>query len=437
MNFASTRGGSPEVSISEAIRRGAAPDGGLYVPAGEVKFDPSGLDEREGLAPLGAALLAPFFEGDPLHDHLPALCEEAFDFPAPLVVPDADDPGLRILELFHGPTGAFKDFGARFLMACFDRLGVGDDRLTVLAATSGDTGGAVGCAAKGRNSVRAVILFPRGRVSPFQQLQLCCWGEPVTALEVDGDFDSCQRLVKAAFADPALARAHRLTSANSINIGRLLPQMVFIAATALRVHRETGVAPGFLIPTGNLGHAVAALWARGLGLPVGPIVAVTNANRPLADWHRGGAYRPMPAVATLANAMDIGAPNNFERLGEVAGRSQLMAVERVDDAAIRERIRIEHARSGTTLCPHSATAVEAYRRLDPAVRAERTWVAEATAHPFKFAEVVEPLIGETLAPPPALAAILGRPSRAQSIPATLEALAGALGSSAAANAKAA
>ena len=128
---------------------------------------------------------------------------------------------------------------------------------------------------------------------------------------------------------------------------------------------------------------VAALWARSLGLPVGPIVAVTNANRPLADWHRGGAYRPMPAVATLANAMDIGAPNNFERLGEVAGRTQLMAVERVDDAAIRERIRIEHARSGTILCPHSATAVEAYRRLDPAVRAERTWVAEATAHPVQ------------------------------------------------------
>jgi threonine synthase len=423
MRFVSTRGKSPEVTIGEAIRNGAAPDGGLYVPAGPVRLDPDSL-RCDSLAGLGAQLLAPYFDGDPLAAHLLAMCAEAFDFPAPLVAPDQRN--LRILELFHGPTGAFKDFGARFLMACFDRLGGTDGPLNILVATSGDTGGAVGCAAEGRKGVRALILYPRGRVSAFQQHQLCCWGAPVEALEVEGDFDDCQRLVKAAFADPALAAAHRLTSANSINIGRLLPQMVYLAAAALAVHRETGIAPGFILPTGNLGHVVATLWARDLGLPIGPIVAATNANRTLSDWHRSGRYAPLPSQPTIANAMDVGAPSNFERLALLPDPLRQLAVERVDDDAIRARIRAEHRRSGYVLCPHSATAVEAWERLDPAAQSERVWIAAATAHPYKFADVVEPLIGETLAPPPALAAIVDRPARVRHIPATLDALAAAL-----------
>jgi threonine synthase len=427
MKFVSTRGDSPEVSIGEAIRNGAAPDGGLYVPAEQVRLDPASL-RHDSLVELGAQMLAPFFEGDPLAPHLPAICAEAFDFPAPLVMPDGERSGLRLLELFHGPTGAFKDFGARFLMACFDRLGGGDGPITILVATSGDTGGAVGCAAEGRAGVRAIILYPRGRVSPFQQHQLCCWGPPVSALEVDGDFDDCQRLVKAAFADPALAAAHRLSSANSINIGRLLPQMVYLAAASLAVHRETGIVPGFVLPTGNLGHVVATLWARDLGLPIGPVVAATNANRTLGDWyHSGGPYAPLPSQPTIANAMDVGAPSNFERLAMLPDPlRQLAAVERVEDHAIRTRISLEYERSNYVLCPHTATAVEAWQRLAPVRRTERPWIAAATAHPYKFADVVEPLIGETLTPPPALAAILGRAAHARPIPATLEALAGAL-----------
>ena len=434
MKFVSTRGGAPEVSIGEAIRHGAAPDGGLYVPAAPVQLGPASLGGGS-LAALGAQLLASFFEGDPLEAELPAICAEAFAFPAPLVAPDPGRPALRLLELFHGPTGAFKDFGARFLMACFDRVGPStgsgqggaEGPITILVATSGDTGGAVGCAAEGRAGLRALILYPRGRVSAFQQHQLCCWGAPVAALEVDGDFDDCQRLVKAAFADPALAAAHRLSSANSINIGRLLPQMVYLAAAALAVHRETGTAPGILLPTGNLGHVVATLWARALGLPIGPVVAATNANRTLGDWHRTGDYRPLPSQATIANAMDVGAPSNFERLERLPDPlRQLLSVERVDDDAIRARIAAEHARSFYVLCPHSATAVEAWERLDPARRAERVWIAAATAHPYKFADVVEPLIGETLAPPPALAGILGRGARVRRIPATVAALAAIL-----------
>ena len=424
MRFVSTRGRSPAVLIAAAIRGGAAPDGGLYVPAEPARVDPAGFDEV--LAPLAAKMLAPFFADDPLAPELAAICAEAFDFEAPLVATDPAGPGLRLLELFHGPTGAFKDFGARFLMACFDRLSGPANPLTALVATSGDTGGAVGCAVEGRRGVRSVILYPRGRVSPFQKLQLSCWSAPNLSLEIDGDFDDCQRLVKAAFADPGLAVGHRLTSANSINVGRLLPQMVFIGAAALRMFRETNVAPGFVIPAGNLGHAVAALWARDLGLPVGPIVAATNANRTLLDWFRGGVYTPVPSVPTLASAMDIGAPSNIERLAQIPKRTRQLHVERVDDDAIRRRIRQEHRLTGYVLCPHSAVAVEAYRRLDPAIQAQRPWIAAATAHPYKFAEIVEPLIGETLSPPSALAAILGRRSRAQSIPATLDALAEAL-----------
>ena len=426
MRFISTRGGGGPVSLSEAIRSGAAPDGGLYVPDALVAADLAALDPTQPLAGFAARLIAPFFEGDALERELPAICWEAFDFPLPLVTPDPKRPGLRALELFHGPTGAFKDFGARFLMACFDRIGSTGEPLTVLAATSGDTGGAVGCAAEGRTAVRALILYPKGRVSPFQQLQLTCWQDPVQALEVDGDFDDCQRMVKAAFADRSLSHAHRLTSANSINIGRLLPQVAFVAHAAARLFAETGIKPGFVVPTGNLGHGYAVLLARALGLPVGPVVLATNANRTLAEWKLSGAYTARPSVATIANAMDVGAPSNFERLAALSPEQQEVRVELVEDEAIRARIRSDYRDSGYIWCPHSAIATEAFTRLPEAERSERPWVAAATAHPFKFAEGIEPLIGVSLEPPPALQAILGRPARKTDIPADPAALAAAL-----------
>jgi len=426
MRFVSTRGGSV-AGLSQALRQGAAPDGGLYLPEFVPAADLSSLGADMALAPFAAAMLAPFFASDALEDQLGAICAEAFDFPAPLVVPDASNPGLRALELFHGPTGAFKDFGARFLLGCFDRQ---DEQLTVLAATSGDTGGAVGCAAEGRGGVRAVILYPRGRVSPFQALQLGCWGAPVQAIEVDGDFDDCQALVKSAFADLALSRAHRLTSANSINIGRLLPQMAYLGRAALQLHAETGKAPGLIVPTGNLGHGFAAFYARAMGLPIGPIVLATNANATLADWAANGAFRPRPSVATLANAMDVGAPSNFERLAALTPGRGPVDVELVGDDAIRERIAGDFAESGRIWCPHSAVAAEAYARLEAPRREERPWMVCATAHPYKFAEIVEPLIGAKVTPPPALAAILDRAAVATPIAADLGALARALDASA-------
>ena len=422
MRFVSTRG-KAVASLAQALRQGVAPDGGLYLPEFVLAADLSQLGGDMELPQFAAAMLTPFFAGDRLAGQLDAICGEAFDFPALLVRPDVSAPGLHALELFHGPTGAFKDFGARFLLGCFDRQ---DERLTILAATSGDTGGAVGCAAEGRQGVCAVILYPKGRVSPFQKLQLGCWGPPVQAIEVDGDFDACQALVKAAFADPALSRTHGLTSANSINIGRLLPQMAYLGRAALQLHEATGKAPGLIVPTGNLGHGFAALYARAMGLPIGPILLATNANATLADWAATGAYRPRPSVPTLANAMDVGAPSNFERLAALAPGRGPLDVMLVDDDSIRARIRRDFAASGRIWCPHSAIAAEAFARLDPALRDERPWITCATAHPYKFAEIVEPLVGVKVTPPPALAAILDREASAIPIGADVGELAAAL-----------
>lgn len=425
MKFVSTRGQAPSASLSEALRNGAAPDGGLYMPEALPVADLAELDASMPLAEFAAVLLRPFFAGDALESELPAICAEALDFAAPLVVPDAAKPSLRALELFHGPTGAFKDFGARFLMACFDRIAEGRP-LTVLVATSGDTGGAVGCAAEGRSSVRSVILFPKGRVSPFQERQLTCWGENVLAVEVDGDFDDCQRLVKAAFAEASLSAEHRLTSANSINFGRLMPQLAYVAQAAVRVFAEAGEKPGFIIPSGNLGHGFAVLLAKAMGLPVGPVVLATNANRTLSDWHNSGVYEPRASIATLANAMDVGNPSNFERLSALPPEVRDVRVELVTDEEIKARIASEYRTSGYVWCPHSATTAEAWSQLPNAERSDRPWIAMATAHPYKFAEIVEPLIGRTVDPTSALAAILSRSTQKIRIGASLDALVDAL-----------
>jgi threonine synthase len=425
MRFVSTRGNAEATSLSEAIRNGAAPDGGLYMPDRLPALD--GAEPNAPLAGFAARFLRPFFAGDALESELPKICSEAFDFPIPLVTPDPRQPGLEALELFHGPTGAFKDLGARFLMACFDRIGDPDKPLTILVATSGDTGGAVGCAAEGRRSVRAVILFPRGRVSAFQERQLTCWRDPVRALEVEGDFDDCQRLVKAAFSDQPLAAEHRLTSANSINFGRLLPQVAYVAQAALKVFARTGKKPGYIMPSGNLGHGFAVMLARAMGVPIGPVVLATNANRTLKDWDETGRYEPRPSIATLANAMDVGNPSNFERLNAMPEAQVEVRVELVDDDQIRARIKADYDSSGYVWCPHSATAAEAYARLSDEERSQRSWIVAATAHPYKFADVIEPVIGRTVEPTPPLAAILDRPVRKSSVSPDLDALAGALG----------
>ncbi len=416
--YRSTRGNSPTVPISRAIAAGLAPDGGLYVPEALPSIDPSTFDPHGSLADTAATLLAPFFTGDALADGLPAICAEAFTFEAPLR-PLPAHPDTLMLELFHGPTSAFKDFGARFLAACLRRLPRADTRpLTILVATSGDTGAAVAAAFHRQPNIRVVILYPDGLVSPRQAHQLGCFGDNVQALRVAGRFDDCQRMVKAALSDAALQAQVPMSSANSISLGRLLPQMSYYAHAALGWWREHGTPLNFIVPTGNLGNAMACLWVREIGLPVGEVRLACNANATLPDYFAGGDYAPREAVATLANAMDVGAPSNFERLRwtfpDETRLRQLLQAYSVDDETIRQTITTHAREHGEVFCPHTATAMHELDRLRDTGDVQ-PWAVVATAHPAKFEGVVEPLLGHPLEVPAALAEMLSRPATAEAM----------------------
>ena len=431
MRFHSTRNPQPAVSLSAALSQGLAADGGLYVPDAWPRLAPRA--DPDDLPALAAELLVPFADGDALAAELVPITREAFDFPAPLRMLDEGEH-LGVLELFHGPTAAFKDFGARFLAAALARRGPADATpagtaaapLTILVATSGDTGGAVAAAFHRRAGIEVAVLFPKGLVSPTQQQQLTCWGDNIRSFAVRGRFDDCQRLVKQAFADRELRSRRQLSSANSINLGRLLPQMVYYWAASIKVQRAHGQPASFVIPSGNLGNATACVWARRLGAPIDAIVLAHNANRTVPDYLDRGELRARPSVATLSSAMDVGEPSNLERLSALyrdaaALRTALSAVS-IDDEATRARIRIDYARYGRVWCPHTAVAAEGYARLPAEARSRARWVLVATAHPAKFPEIVEPLIGRTLELPANLARLFERPASCTEIDATLEAL---------------
>jgi threonine synthase len=415
MRYLSTRGGQ-ETGLVDAVMRGLAADGGLFVPDELPRCDPKTV-RGESLAEISAEVLAPFFVGSGLEAELGAICSDAFDFPLPLkpLIPAGGE--LSVLELFHGPTAAFKDVGARFLAALMERAlqRSNDSRpLTILVATSGDTGGAVAAAFHGRRGIRVAVLFPKGQVSSRQQHQLTCWGDNIRAFEIDGAFDDCQALVKTAFTDAGLQNRHRLTAANSINIGRLLPQVAYHAAASLWHWRRHGTAAGSLVPSGNLGNGMACIWARAMGLPVRELVLAVNANRTIPDYLSTGQWQPRPSVATLASAMDVGNPSNMERLRNLLPdfatlRTNIEAYP-VDDASIRAQIAKDYARFGEVWCPHTATAFWVYDHLPEARRVGRPWIVSATAHPAKFESIVEPVIGRSVPVPPALQELLERPT---------------------------
>ncbi|MEQ1512109.1 MAG: threonine synthase [Lysobacteraceae bacterium] len=409
MKFTSTRGNTPPTSIDDALIAGLAPDGGLYVPERIPAFDNISTTT---LADTAARVLAPYFAESQLRDTLPALCSRAYDFDAPLVA--MRGAGDSLLELFHGPTAAFKDYAARFLAEALGALRADDmPNTTILVATSGDTGAAVAGAFHRRPGFEVVILYPEGRVSPRQAHGLECWGDNVRTFRVAGSFDDCQRMAKAALSDRDLRERMALTSANSISLGRLLPQVAYYAHTALRFHAQHGQALNLIVPTGNLGNAAAAFVAKHMGLPIGGIVLATNANDVLPRYFAGGDYAPEATKATLANAMDVGAPSNFERLrhwheNDAALRAALSS-HAVDDATIRATIAAAPQRHGIVPCPHTACGLHVLETL----RAQgdtRPWTVVATAHPAKFDSIVEPLVGHAVSVPPALAACLSRPA---------------------------
>ncbi|MGH8081182.1 MAG: threonine synthase [Lysobacter sp.] len=415
MNFLSTRGRTPPTALDAALSAGLAPDGGLYVPERFVSL-PQPL-AADTLAETAQALLAPYFEQSSLRDDLAAICAHAYSFDAPLrPLAHADD---WLLELFHGPTAAFKDYAARFLAEALSRLRKPQDPpTTILVATSGDTGAAVAAAFHRRPGFEVVILYPDGRVSPRQAHGLGCWGDNVQALRVDGDFDACQRLAKQALSDDALRAQRPLSSANSISLGRLLPQAAYYAHAASHHYAQRGEPLNFIVPTGNLGNACAAFVAKRMGLPIGEIRLVTNANDTLPRYFEGADYDAQPTRATLANAMDVGAPSNFERLRhwhrDDAELRAATSARSIDDETIRDTIRRAPQRHGVVSCPHTATGLYLLETLREQGD-ERPWAVVATAHPAKFDSIVEPLVGHAVEPPPALAESLARPASAEAM----------------------
>lgn len=412
MKYHSTRDRERKVELSagEAILKGLAEDGGLFVPD-SIPALPEGLDVDAPYGHFAAKVLEPFFEGDELEDCLEEICSAAFDFPIPL----HDLADSTVLELFHGPTSAFKDFGARFLAFSMERMLVKRDRrLCILVATSGDTGGAVASAFWKRRNLSVKVLFPKGRVARRQKQQLTCWGDNVSSYEVDGSFDDCQRMVKDAFVDPQYSSL--LSSANSINLGRLLPQMVYYVYASMRYVKDKGRRPVIIIPSGNVGNCTGAYWAKAMGAPIERIVLAVNANRTIPDYLESGKYEPRSSVRTLANAMDVGAPSNMERIFDLFPTFDEVKANlsswSVSDDEIRSTIRAVYEREGYVMCPHTACGeyVRATRFSD-----RDDVMLVSTAHPAKFDTVVEPLVAARVPMPKALEELMERPSEYRSI----------------------
>ena len=439
MRYISTRGDAPELGLDDVLLTGLARDGGLYVPDGWPRFSPDEIRAMRELdyADLAARIIAPFADGSVCAGELPALIRSAyagFDHPevAPLVRLDRN---TWLMELFHGPTLAFKDYALQILGRMFDRvLGHRDQRVTVVGATSGDTGSAAIEACRDRDAIDIFILFPRGRVSPVQQLQMTTVDAPnVHAIALEGTFDDCQDMVKALFNDLAFRDRYRLSAVNSINLVRLLPQIVYYFRAALAVGApDRPVA--FSVPSGNFGNVFSAWAASALGLPVERLIVATNANDILARFFRTGLMQVNGVQPTLSPSMDIQVASNFERLlfdlnnrdgtattamladlrktgafrvsPEMHRRARtLFDAESVTDDATLARIRAVHAEGGRLIDPHSAVGLEAAERLRArgAVSGDVPVVCLETAHPAKFFEAIDRAIGHVPDPPPRIA----------------------------------
>ena len=415
MKYRSTLHRSPEVSLRDAVLRGSAPDGGLYMPVEIPPLKKGFLESLPLLAfPEIAQEVGALFAGDEIPPHLLMnIVMEAFNFPVPLI---ALDDGLHILELFHGPTLAFKDFGARFMARLMEYfVAESGKQLTVIVATSGDTGSAVAQAFLGVSGIRVVILYPAGRVSDAQEKQLTTLGQNITALEVSGSFDDCQRLAKEALVDPAITETIAVTSANSINIARLIPQSFYYFAAVAQLGRPD-LFPVFSVPSGNLGNLTGGLLAKRIGLGVAQFIAATNANDVVPEFLRSGKLIPRASRHTISNAMDVGNPSNFARIVDLY-ENDLQAIRRdiwgcsFND---EETLRIMHdvnERHGYVLDPHTAVGVLGWQSFAKQNHSASRGIVLATAHPAKFAETVARATGVRPEMPERLAAFLDRPKK--------------------------
>lgn len=430
MRLVSTRREAPPSDIRSALFRGPAPDGGLYRPASLPRPGPEAIDSFREAGWLGTAaeLARLLLAGDWDAGQIDAIVRDSLDFPVPL---RRVGERIHVLELFHGPTLAFKDVGARFLARAMASVRTAPDvrEPTVLVATSGDTGSAVGDAFRRLTDFPVVVLYPEGRIGPRQERHLTGMAPDVTAVAVDGTFDDCQELVKLAFGDEELRERARLTSANSINIGRLLPQIFYYFHALARLDHDRAAGVLVSVPSGNLGNVTAGLMAKRMGLPADRLLAATNRNDALPRYLATGRFEPRPAVSTPSSAMDVGEPSNLERLrdmyGDDPGRlgEDLGATSHGDEATRRTVARV-HDRHGYLLDPHAAVG---WRALEEALedRPDADGIVLATAHPAKFPEVVAPLAGGEVDVPERWSTALsrdGEPTRMEPDPRALREL---------------
>lgn len=407
MQLISTRKQAAPVSFLQAMQKGLADDGGLYVPEHLFRLPPSFWETltNRSFQEIGFEIARLFLGNEIDDDSLRTVVEDTLNFEVPLV-PLSDQ--LYILELFHGPTLAFKDFGARFMARLFTRQAKALDRdVVILVATSGDTGGAVARGFYDVPGIKVCLLYPKNKVSTLQQKQMATLGGNIHALEVSGTFDHCQRMVKQAFGNTALNQNIALSSANSINIARLLPQSFYYVYGLAQLRKEDDRAPLFSVPSGNFGNLTAGLMAMKMGMPAAHFLAATNRNDVVPQYLAGNAFQPRPSQSTISNAMDVGDPSNFERIQYLFDQSDKKIRNQIwghafSDESTRQCIAKIYEETAYMLDPHTAVGVLAAQKYRELKKNTAPAIVLGTAHPAKFTEVVEPLIDQPVEIPDTL-----------------------------------
>jgi len=416
MQFYSIQNKQHEVSFAQAMINGLTPDGGLYFPKSVPQFAEEFFNELPNLSlqQIAHTVLSPYVKENIPDEVLKTMVDEVFNFKIPLV---NIEPGIYALELFHGPTLAFKDVGARFLAKAMQYLNR-DRVIRVLVATSGDTGSAVANGFLGIKGTQVVVLYPKGKVSELQQKQFATLGQNITPIAIEGTFDDCQALVKQAFADDELNRKMNLTSANSINVARWIPQSVYYYWVVAQL-KNTKKPIVVSVPSGNLGNLTSGILAMRTGLRIHRFIAASNQNDIVPEYLKSGLYRPQPSVQTIANAMDVGNPNNFPRLLELfendyPNLARLISGQSYSDDQIKTLIRECYSRTGYLLDPHGATG---YGSIKEAVNTGQfEGIFLETAHPGKFNDEVERIVNQKLSLPEKLAEFDKRTIRSEQLP---------------------
>jgi threonine synthase len=398
MRFYSTNNAKNIVDLREAVLQSLPEDKGLYMPTEIPKLSPSFFNSIHGMSlqEMAIEMCTPFLTSDFSKAEIQEIVESSINFPAPLV---QVEEGIHSLELWHGPTLAFKDFGARFMAALMSRLVAQEKReLRILVATSGDTGGAVASGFLGVPNVKVTILYPSGKVSPLQEKQLNTLGENIMAIEVDGTFDDCQTLVKAAFLDKELKEKLMMGSANSINISRLIPQTFYYVNALAQLEKNAKAI--ISVPSGNFGNLTAGLLAKKMGLPVHGFIAATNLNDIVPAYLSSGEFNPRPSIQTISNAMDVGNPSNFPRMmalynGDLARIKEDVKGISYSDKLTEQSISELHERTGYVMDPHGAIA---YRALKELLKEGQEGIFFETAHPAKFLPTMRSILGDIEVP---------------------------------------